>query len=103
MEDADHTKDGQKDLEDMTSLVLQQKNDHESELQRRDEMIQKLQDLFKEVEVKSASRESEHEQKIRSHMNSINNIRQKLQNTEKENNDLKEQLKEKTDEIDAIT
>lgn len=38
-------------------------------------MIEKMKNIFKEVEIKSASRESEHEQKIRSHMTSISNIR----------------------------
>lgn len=42
MVDDEGQKDSKKDLDEMTSLVLQQKQDHESELSRRDEMIQKL-------------------------------------------------------------
>lgn len=40
------------ELAEMTSLVLQQKKDHETELSKRDEMIEKLKNIFKEVEVK---------------------------------------------------
>ena len=61
-----------KEVEEMTALVIQQKKDHEKDLQKRDELIEKLKNLFKEVELKQGQQQNEHEQKIRAHMNSLN-------------------------------
>jgi hypothetical protein len=86
----DTVSDDKREVQEMTALVIQQKKDHESDLHKRDELIEKLKNLFKEVEMKQAQQQNEHEQKIRAHMNSINQIRQKMQISEKQNGELKE-------------
>ena len=45
--------------EELKSLVLAQKQDHKIELQKRDDMIKKLQGLFTSVQTKQAARETE--------------------------------------------
>ena len=99
---AEQVSDDKKEVQEMTALILQQKSDHENELQKRDELIEKLKNLFKEVELKQGQQQNEHEQKIRSHMTSITQIRQKMQVSEKQNGELKEQLKVKDDQIAAL-
>lgn len=86
----DTVSDDKREVQEMTALVIQQKKDHESDLHKRDELIEKLKNLFKEVELKQGAQQNEHEQKIRAHMNSINQIRQKMQISEKQNGELKE-------------
>ena len=65
-------------VEEMKSLVLAQKHDHKRELQKRDEMIMKLQGLFTEVQTKQAAREVEYETKIKELSDKHTNFIKKL-------------------------
>ena len=68
---------------------MRQQADHQSELDKRDILIAKLESLFKEVEGKQALREKEHENKINQMVTrlekKISNLKTQLTETEEEN------------------
>jgi hypothetical protein len=92
--------------EEMTSLVLAMKQDHKQQLHKRDEMIKKLQALFTEVQSKQAAREVEQEARVRElsdkHTNFIKKLKLKLEETQKENEELRGQMKNMNQQFDAV-
>jgi hypothetical protein len=79
--------------EEMKSLLLAQKQDHKRELDKRDQMITKLQGLFAEVQTKQAKREVEQEARVKElsdkHTNFIRKLKLKLEEVQQENEHLK--------------
>lgn len=59
-------------------MVLAQQQDHQKALQKRDEMIKKLKDLFTSVQSKQAAREHENEARIKELSDKHTNFIKKL-------------------------
>ena len=92
--------------EELKSLVLAQKQDHKIELQKRDDMIKKLQGLFTSVQTKQGAREIEYESKMKElsdkHTNFIKKLKQNLADVTQENDNLKGQMRGMTQQFDAV-
>ena len=80
------------ELKVLKTLLVAQQADHSKELSKRDQLITKLQDLFKEVEAKQSAKEQEMESRVREvtqkHANFISKLKVKLAETEETNKEL---------------
>lgn len=105
MSDA-HKKQVAPSNKDMPSLLIQVNANHQKELQKRDQIIKKLEDLFSGVQETQSEKQIEFEAKLKAMTQKYNGfitkIRTDLETTKSENTTLKEQLTRQEEELKAF-